>query len=328
MALATSISRILLIALVAISFSVWVAAVPYVESSDETPQVAEQTSHPQSVPKSEPVATPKEQSTVPPKVEPVMVSEPEAVEKVTPAPKPAPEPKPAPKPKPQPAPKAEPTPKVNVAPKVKPKPKAASKPKPKAAPSKKKNTIKLFGTVEFKGKIHKLPMWTRVMNKMNAWEGYFKATKKAKLPSNSGWRKLKKDATPLDRMGRVKAVNKFFNQWPYRLDPANYGKRDYWATPMEFLRKSGDCEDYAIAKYYGLKEFGFTKEEMRIVALKDVIRNLGHAVLVVYLNGEAYVLDNQTNMVLPHSRYKHYLPWYSVNESYRWMHVPVKKKKK
>lgn len=197
---------------------------------------------------------------------------------------------------------------------------------PKGEPTAK--PVKLFGTVEFKGKIRKLPKWTRVLDKMASWKGYFNSPAMAKLPSKSGWKKLKHDAAPLSELDRLKAVNKFFNQWPYRLDIANYGVSDYWAAPLEFLKKSGDCEDYAIAKFYALQELGFSGDQMRIVALRDAIRGIGHAVLVVYLKSETYVLDNQTNMVLPHGRYKHYVPQYSVNEKYRWMHVPVIKKKK
>jgi predicted transglutaminase-like cysteine proteinase len=121
-------------------------------------------------------------------------------------------------------------------------------------------------------------------------------------------------------------VNKFFNKWPYRLDKANWGVSDYWETPWEFLRKSGDCEDYAIAKFYALQELGFSPDQMRIVAVRDAIRGIGHAVLAVYAKDDIYILDNQTDMVLSHTKYKHYIPQYSVNEHYRWMHVAPRKR--
>jgi predicted transglutaminase-like cysteine proteinase len=200
-------------------------------------------------------------------------------------------------------------------------PSSMKEPAPEKSEAKKKN--RLFGTLEFKGRIKKLPKWSRVLDRMHAWKGYFRDSSLADLPSKAGWIKLKADTRGMSRMERLKAVNKFFNRWPYRLDPANYGTKDYWATPPEFLKRSGDCEDYAIAKFYALKELGFSGDEMRIVALKDLIRNIGHAVLAVYLEDDIYVLDNQTVMVLPHSRYKHYLPYYSVNEKFRWMHVPT-----
>lgn len=186
--------------------------------------------------------------------------------------------------------------------------------------------VRLFGTLEFKGTLKKLPKWLSVLRRMQAWKGYFKDTSTASLPSKAAWKKLQQEAQGLSTMKKLALVNRFFNQWPYRLDSVNYGIRDYWATPAEFLKKSGDCEDYAIAKFYALKELGFSPQKMRIVALRDAIRNVGHAVLVVYLDKDVYVLDNQTNMILPHSKYKHYIPQYSVDEKYRWMHVPQKRK--
>ncbi|WP_147818644.1 transglutaminase-like cysteine peptidase [Salidesulfovibrio onnuriiensis] len=187
---------------------------------------------------------------------------------------------------------------------------------------------RLFNTLEFKGKIKKLPKWMGVLRRMALWRGYFKDSSMDRLPSKAGWLKLKKSVAGKPPLERLKAVNRYFNQWPYRLDMSNYGQRDYWATPVEFLKKSGDCEDYAIAKYYALKELGFSPGQMRIVAVRDMIRNIGHAVLAVYLPDDIYILDNQTVMVLSHKRYTHYVPQYSVNERFRWMHVPPMKKKK
>jgi predicted transglutaminase-like cysteine proteinase len=194
-----------------------------------------------------------------------------------------------------------------------------------AAPVPASSSARLFGTMEFKGTLKQLPKWTAVLDRMKAWKGFFEDPAMASIPARKSWQALKAEVRDKAPMDRIKAVNKFFNQWPYRLDQANYGQSDYWATPIEFMKKSGDCEDYAIAKFYGLKELGFSGKDMRIVAIKDTIRNIGHAVLVVYLDSDAFVLDNQTVMVLSHVKYKHYLPQYSVNEQFRWMHVPPTK---
>lgn len=195
-----------------------------------------------------------------------------------------------------------------------------------AATPKKAKPPKLLNSIEFKGKIQKLPKWTRVVNKMKAWKGYFKDAKTAKHPSKNSWYALKAQITGKSDIEKLKAVTKFFNKWPYRLDKANWGVSEYWATPWEFLRKSGDCEDYAIAKFYALQEVGFSGNDMRIVAVKDAIRGIGHAILAVYTPKDIYILDNQTVMVLSHKKYRHYVPQYSVNEKYRWMHVTPKKK--
>jgi predicted transglutaminase-like cysteine proteinase len=60
---------------------------------------------------------------------------------------------------------------------------------------------------------------------------------------------------------------------------------------------------------------------MRIALLKDSIRNIAHAVLAVKLEDETYILDNMSDLVLPHTKYDHYVPQYSVNEFYRWAHI-------
>lgn len=140
------------------------------------------------------------------------------------------------------------------------------------------------------------------------------------------WKQFAASMKNKNIMEKLRAVNAYFNKWPYRLDMENWGVSDYWATPAEFVGKSGDCEDYSIIKYYALKELGIAPDTMRIVALRDAIRGIGHAVLVVYAKDDAWVLDNQTNLVLSHTRYGHYKPQYSVNETARWAHIPKQKK--
>lgn len=240
-----------------------------------------------------------------------------------PAPAPVHTPPPAPLHTPAPAPMHTPPPAPVTAPGVKP---AASGTAAVPGATGKGGRPHLFGTVEFKGKIKALPKWIGVLDRMKAWKGYFKGTAAKGVSGKAGWQDLRDKARGKKRIEQLKAVNAFFNKWPYRLDQANYGMRDYWASPPEFLHKSGDCEDYAIAKYYALKELGFSVDDLRIVAVKDTIRNIGHAVLAVYVDDQIYILDNQTVMVLPHDKYTHYNPQYSVNEKYRWFHVPPTRK--
>jgi predicted transglutaminase-like cysteine proteinase len=106
----------------------------------------------------------------------------------------------------------------------------------------------------------------------------------------------------------------------YILDIKNWGEEDYWATPYQFLKKHGDCEDYAISKYFTLKALGVPIEDMRVVALQDQNLNLGHAVLVVYVGDQPMLLDNQIASVVPANSIKHYNPVFSINESGWWLH--------
>lgn len=182
-------------------------------------------------------------------------------------------------------------------------------------------SIKLFGTVEFKGPLKTLTSWLSVLDRNKKDNIY---TPQRKL-GTVAWGDLKGRLEKMSPMEQLKAVNRFWNQWPYRQDTEVYKKADYWATPAEFLKNSGDCEDYSIVKYFTLKELGYDSNKMRIVVLMETIRNIAHAVLVVYMDDDAYVLDNLSNNVLSHSRYKSYLPQYSVNEQFRWAHVRPKK---
>src|SRR3546814_5921012 len=63
------------------------------------------------------------------------------------------------------------------------------------------------------------------------------------------------------------------------------------------MKRSGDCEDYAIAKFFVLRDLGYTGEQLRIVILMDRIRRVGHAVLAVYALGDILILDSLTDLI-------------------------------
>ncbi|MGF1608014.1 MAG: transglutaminase-like cysteine peptidase [Kiloniellales bacterium] len=125
-----------------------------------------------------------------------------------------------------------------------------------------------------------------------------------------------------DRLTQIAAVNQEMNRRRYIIDPVNWGLDDYWTSPLQFFRKQGDCEDYAIAKFLTLRALGFTNEDLRIVVLMDTNLKLAHAVLVVYLDDRAYVLDNQISSVVRAETIRHYRPIYSINETSWWLHKP------
>jgi predicted transglutaminase-like cysteine proteinase len=185
--------------------------------------------------------------------------------------------------------------------------------------------VRLIGTVEFRSLIKNLPKWERVMAEEDARPTFAGDELTMDNPQlQERWKKLRAKLKDAPLMEKIRGVNNFFNQWPYKPDPETWGVADYWATPREFMQKSGDCEDYAIAKFYALINLGVPPERMRIAAVKDGIRGLGHAVLVVFTDDDAYLLDNLTNLVLSHKKLTHYTPQYSVNKDYMWRHVKPK----
>jgi len=134
------------------------------------------------------------------------------------------------------------------------------------------------------------------------------------------WRIFLKQLAGKNQAEQATLVNQYINKYLYVLDPINWQQDDYWATPRQFFGKNGDCEDFAIAKYMSLKHLGFTDKDMRILVLQDLNLNVGHAVLVVFLQGKAWLLDNQIPQIVEASRVKHYKPIFSINAERWWLH--------
>ncbi|HET7333810.1 MAG TPA: transglutaminase-like cysteine peptidase [Rhizomicrobium sp.] len=122
------------------------------------------------------------------------------------------------------------------------------------------------------------------------------------------------------RQAQMNAVNRWMNTRPYIEDWTNWGVPDYWETPAEFLSRGGDCEDFAIAKYFSLRRLGFADSDLRIVIVNDTNLNSFHAVLNVRLNGQTWLLDNQLAQVVPMAIAVQYKPVYSLNAHNWWMH--------
>ncbi|MCB4358626.1 transglutaminase-like cysteine peptidase [Quatrionicoccus australiensis] len=118
------------------------------------------------------------------------------------------------------------------------------------------------------------------------------------------------------------AVNEFANRFRYVLDQDNYGRSDYWAIPREFLTLGGDCEDFAIIKYFSLRQLGVSPDALRIVVVQDTNLRIPHAILAVYAAEGIVILDNQIREVIPHTKISHYVPVFSLNERNWWMHLP------
>lgn len=123
-----------------------------------------------------------------------------------------------------------------------------------------------------------------------------------------------------DPMTQLAEINRLMNKAQYITDEKNWGTKDYWATPAEFMARFGDCEDYAISKYIALKMLGFKIEQLRVAAVNDMNLKTGHAILIVYLDQKIYVLDNQIKQVIDAKNISHYQPIFSINDKHWWRH--------
>lgn len=175
----------------------------------------------------------------------------------------------------------------------------------------------LFGTQEVRSSdISAFKKWTGVMSRFESQM----QTHTASSPRVMMWKaelKNLKDKSPREQ---IEGVNAYANQMRYIEDKDNYAKSDYWATPIEFFSRGGDCEDFAIAKYASLRALGFSSEQLRIVIVQDTWKNVAHAILAVYSGGEIYILDNQDKNVEKAENVDRYQPIFSINSSHWWLH--------
>jgi len=186
----------------------------------------------------------------------------------------------------------------------------------------------MMGTLEFPStELSALPQWMRILSRM--------AEEKKKIaqcdadvdaclsPKAVAWRAKIQALKSRDRLVQLLEINRFINTWPKKTDGAVFAAVDHWASPLEFLDRSGDSEDFAIAKFFSLRELGFKNKHLRIVIATDILSNRVHAFTSAYHDGKIYVLDNLSDTVLTQDHSKYYVPSYSVNETTRWAHIPV-----
>lgn len=181
-------------------------------------------------------------------------------------------------------------------------------------PAGERSTVRLFGSNEKLNRdISPFPKWTSALARYDSERQLEDQPCTGACPLQR-WNAFVAGLAGQDRLRQLEAVNAYVNRVPYQTDQARYGTVDYWATPREFFGRTGDCEDYAIAKYISLRKLGWGAHELRLVVLKDEVKNELHAVLVAYHGGTAYVLDNLLASVTDHAAIRNYRPIFSINE--------------
>ncbi|MDD3481877.1 transglutaminase-like cysteine peptidase [Azovibrio restrictus] len=123
---------------------------------------------------------------------------------------------------------------------------------------------------------------------------------------------------------KLKLVNSFFNRNIQFDDDQNiWNQSDYWATPLETIGKGrGDCEDFALAKYYSLLHMGIPMNRLRLIYVKARQGNLqqAHMVLAYYPqpNATPLVLDNLDPSIKNASQRPDLTPVFSFNGEGLW----------
>jgi predicted transglutaminase-like cysteine proteinase len=132
---------------------------------------------------------------------------------------------------------------------------------------------------------------------------------------------IRTDKSRSDRE-KLEKVNQFFNtRIRFVNDIDLWGVQDYWATPFETLcRNAGDCEDFAIAKFFTLKAIGMPEEKINIMYVKALQYGIAHMVLAYYSEPgvEPLILDNLIDGIVPASKRPDLLPVFGFNGSGLW----------
>jgi predicted transglutaminase-like cysteine proteinase len=142
------------------------------------------------------------------------------------------------------------------------------------------------------------------------------------------WRKMLGEETKAQETEKLRRVNDFFNRhMAFDDDYSVWGQADYWATPLEMIGQGrGDCEDFAIAKYFSLTNLGIPVNKLRLVYVRAILNGVdgpvqqAHMVLAYYAtpNADPLVLDNLIPEIRPASRRSDLSPIFSFNSSGLW----------
>ena len=201
------------------------------------------------------------------------------------------------------------------------------------------NSVNLYGTIIFGRASGKLDKWERVKDYIQKRLAELNSRKK-ELGRFPLWQKLQKEVAALKAKGVrdvaiLDFVSNFWNQHcRYVIDSTIWPVKDYWETPKEFLEKNGDCEDFAIMKYFTLKTFfleelGIKPHQMRLVLGRNEDGE-EHVVLAVFMKNSAWILDikdienvlngkKATMGALEHTQHI-FKPQISLNEAGYWAH--------
>lgn len=149
-----------------------------------------------------------------------------------------------------------------------------------------------------------------------------------RTPLLRDWQRMLGESLKAPDAEKLRRVNDFINQRiTFDDDMSVWGERDYWATPLELLGQGrGDCEDFAIAKYYSLTNLDIPINKLRLVYVKATQTGpagtfiQAHMVLAYYATPTAtpLILDNLNPQILPATRRGDLSPIFSFNSAGLW----------
>jgi len=191
-------------------------------------------------------------------------------------------------------------------------------------------TFGILGSVEFRTVTHRFQsQWEGLLARIKDETGlYERCSTSARdcTPKMREWRELIASLKGQPVKVQLATLNKTINRMvTYAGDKEIFGKQDYWATPSEFFKGKGDCEDFAAVKFWSLLELGFSNDQLRMAIVRDTRRKIMHAVVTVETGGKSYILDSLFDHPVEQKYVLKYSPLYSANLNSQWLHIVTRK---
>jgi predicted transglutaminase-like cysteine proteinase len=119
------------------------------------------------------------------------------------------------------------------------------------------------------------------------------------------------------RVGRARGetINNLVNDAiRYSSDLEQHGVIDVWMAPLATLASGrGDCKDYAIAKYFALRDAGTAPEDLRLLLVRDLSVRQDHAVVAIRADGRWLILDNRYSRLLDAAEAHQFVPLFAID---------------
>ena len=139
----------------------------------------------------------------------------------------------------------------------------------------------------------------------------------------SNWNILMKENKSVNKLLQARNIDKYFNQYRYRIDykvdaEGKKYKSDFFRGFTEFIGKNGgDCDDYAIVKYFSLIKLGVPEDKLEIWIGAYKSNKINHAVLAYYVEGrkDPLILDSNTLWAVKFSKRNNFKPWIYASKS-------------
>ncbi len=136
------------------------------------------------------------------------------------------------------------------------------------------------------------------------------------------WTEFVESARGLEGLDLYLAVNRFVNEAVrFQPDSSLAAVLDDWITPASLVNGAeGDCEDFALAKFWLLELLGVDRNDLYIVVVQDVTARLPHAYLAVRSGPEVWLLDSRINRPLSPHELDGIVPVVTIGHAAAYLH--------